>query len=207
MRHKCETDVVWRMCDQLQSARKISPSDRQLPTAAVLSTCASHSPAHTLPSSRCLTETALVPIKRQQDPAHGILWGANRLPAHVPAGVTDYWLLTEPQVERGLSAMTCGQSSGREEWTGPGPNAKMISLRAPPAQLRREQSLSHLAIEEKKKRVLRASSPKSSSRPKNNNITKVIQVHTAGEALGLGGVLIGKSSNYSLISSEWRQLF
>ena len=65
----------------------------------------------------------------------------------------------------------------------------MISPKAPPAQLRRKQSLAHLAIEEKKKRGPRASS-RSFRQDQDRKLKKkkVVQVDTAILALGLGGV-------------------
>jgi len=77
--------------------------------------------------------------------------------------------------------MICRQSSGRERVDEGRADAKMFS-QTPPAQLRRRQSLAHLAIEEKKKRGPRAGSKSrflSRPKPKNNNITKVVQVDTA----------------------------
>ena len=74
-------------------------------------------------------------------------------------------------------------------------DAKMISPKAPPAQLKRKQSLAHLAIGEKKKRGLRASSQKfrqdqdRKTRPRPSVKSKVVQIDTAVEALGLGVVL------------------
>jgi hypothetical protein len=67
----------------------------------------------------------------------------------------------------------------------------MISPKAPPAWLRRKQSLAHLAIEEKKKRGPRA--PSQNFRQDQNRKTTASQKWYMSmqqvESLGLGGVL------------------
>ena len=122
----------------------------------------------------------------QQEPAHGIPWGVHRSPANGPAGGTDYWPLTEPQAERGMSDM---QTVQRERKSGRGQGRCQDDQPKSTAGLAQKKTVAgtprHRREEEK-----RSSSVKFSSRPrpKNNNITKVVQIDTAAEALGLGGV-------------------